>query len=1284
VPSRDGFPPRPDGPAASAYPRPAPVSTPFGFNTGYVEDLYAQYLENPESVSPRWREFFADYSPGPAFAAPAASSDGDIQEAAVVEARPLQARRPEPESKPAPSAPTPPAGDGARAETKAPAPAKPAGGAPPPAAPERPTPEGVTLKPLRGAAARIVENMEASLEIPTATSVRQVPVKLMAENRRLINGHQRTVGGDKVSFTHLIAYALVQALKKVPAMNYGFRREPGQDGKADILQRVESESVNFGLAIDIEKKGQRSLLVPNVKSAQEMSFAEFLGAYNDVVKRARDGRLEVPDFEGTTVTLTNPGMIGTAMSVPRLMSGQGLILAVGAIEYPPEYQALPEAEIARLGISQVMTITSTYDHRVIQGAESGEFLAHVAELLTGKHEFYEGVFRDLGLTTPPLRRSTDSTPVLGQHDEWAAIEKNARVLQLVRAYRVRGHLMADLNPLGTEFRLHDELDPASYGLTIWDLDRVFYTGGLGTSGGALAGKDRLALREILDILWETYTRHVGVEFMHISDPTEKRWLIERIEPQRLCDPLSLEQKRRILDRLNAAEAFERFIHTKYIGHKRFSLEGAETLIPILDQILSDAADQEVQEVVIGMAHRGRLNVLANVLSKPYKNVFSEFEGHIDIGTAHGSGDVKYHLGATGTHTAPSGATTGLTLAANPSHLEAVSPVVEGMVRAMQEARGDRERDDVIPILIHGDAAFAGQGVVAETLNFSQLEGYKTGGTVHVVVNNQIGFTTLPMHARSTLYATDVARMIQAPIFHVNGDDPEAAIRVARLALDFRQVFNKDVVIDMVCYRQHGHNEGDEPSYTQPLMYEKIKGHRSVRKKYTELLLRRGDMDPEAAERMLDDFHQKLQEAFDQTKELTEKGSKPETAVRVTLEESPVSVPRDDVDTRARREDLEAVVQVLMTTPEGFQVHPKLGRLLERKGEQFESGKIDWAFAEALAFGTLLVEGTPVRLSGQDSGRGTFSQRHAVLYDQTDGHPYVPLNHVREGQARFQVYDSLLSEYGVLGFEYGYSVASPETLVLWEAQFGDFVNGAQITIDQFITAAEEKWNQQSRLVMLLPHGFEGQGPEHSSARLERFLQQGAEENIIVANFSTAANYFHALRRQMKRKVGKPLVVMTPKSLLRHPQVVARPEELSDGQFNLIYPAETEPEAAKRVVFCTGKVYYDLLKAREEMETPAEAAIVRVEQLYPFPEDEVRAELERFAHAEQVIWAQEEPQNMGSWTFMQPLFNDLLLDLHGDCNRRVRYVGRAPSASPATGSAKVHAAEQEQLVADALSG
>jgi len=1221
-----------------------PTVSTLGFNTGYVEELYRQYLENPESVSESWREFFADYKPGESFVAAAEARPSAEPKRLVSGERP--------------------GGDGAAAES---------------IAPELP-PEEVEAQPLRGSAARIVENMEASLGIPTATSVRTVSVRLLAENRALINDYQRHVGGEKVSFTHLIAWAVVQALKAFPVMNSTFRRDDGTP------VHVQPKTINLGIAIDLERRGKRTLLVPNIKHAERMNFAQFLGAYNDIIARARDGRLDVADFQGTTATITNPGMIGTVMSVPRLMPGQGVIVGVGAIGYPAEYTALPADMISRLGLSQVMTITSTYDHRVIQGAESGAFLAYIDELLQGQHGFYERVFADLGIPYQPYRLVQDTTPLLGGLEnghELTMIQKQAAVLQLIRAYRVRGHLQADVNPLGYEWSYHPELDPATYGLTIWDLDRTFVTGGLG-------GKDIAPLREILDILRQTYTRKVGIEFMHISDPTERRWLQERIEPVRAADPISPEMRRRILQKLNAAEAFERFLHTKYIGHKRFSLEGAESLIPLLDAILSDAADQEVEEVVIGMAHRGRLNVLANILGKPYEVIFSEFEGSIDPNTIQGSGDVKYHLGAKGVHRAPSGAEVKITLASNPSHLEAVDPVVEGMVRAKQDqlrrrrvdAPGGDYYDAVIPILIHGDAAFAGQGVVAETLNLSQLRGYKTGGTIHIVINNQIGFTTTPADARSSTYATDIARMIQAPIFHVNGDDPEACVRVARLALDYRQVFNKDVVIDLLCYRVHGHNEADEPTYTQPLLYKKIAQKRSVRKLYTEMLLRRGDMKPEEAEQMLDDYQARLQEAFERTQHLKEK----DPGAVLQLDEQPKEEPPlPEVETAARKEDLEAVVQALVQLPENFHIHPKLERQFKRRGVLFyKEKKIDWAFAEALAFGTLLLEGTPVRLSGQDSRRGTFSQRHAVLYDQETGEEYIPLNHIREGQAELLIYDSLLSEYAVCGFEYGYSVASPESLVLWEAQFGDFANGAQIIFDQFISAAEEKWGQQSGLVCLLPHGYEGQGPEHSSARLERFLQLCAQQNMIVGNLTTPANYFHVLRRQARMPSKKPLILMTPKSLLRHPLAVSTPEELWNGRFQEIYPAETDPAETRRLLLCTGKVYYDLLEAMMQDEASRrQIGLLRIEQLYPFPKAALQAELARYRDVKDVVWVQEEPANMGAWSYMQPRLNALLEMLHGDCSRRVRYIGRPEGASPATGSAKVHQLEQERIVRRALS-
>ncbi|NNF58152.1 MAG: multifunctional oxoglutarate decarboxylase/oxoglutarate dehydrogenase thiamine pyrophosphate-binding subunit/dihydrolipoyllysine-residue succinyltransferase subunit [Rhodothermaceae bacterium] len=1247
----------------------------FGFNSGYVEDLYAQYLQNPQSVSENWREFFADFQPGPGYAPTVYDVEGADVETATAP----------PEVAPIAAPPREPSGDGTTVAPEAPPRLEPvptetrkAPEAPRPAAPPIDVPEGAEVTPLRGVPAKIVENMEASLTIPTATSVREVPVKLLAENRRLINRRQQATGGNKVSFTHLIAYAIVRALEQVPAMNATYRLN--DEGKPE---RIDPVGANLGLAIDIEKKGKRQLLVPNIKQAQGLSFAEFLGGYNDLIKRAYGGNLEVDDFQHTTATLTNPGMIGTAMSVPRLMPGQGVIIGVGAIGYPTQYAGMSKEQLSRLGLSEVMTLTSTYDHRVIQGAESGEFLRYIAEQLTGHHGFYDAVFQSLGLHIPPFRAQSDSTPSLGRRgvgaDRSDKVEKQARVLQLIRAYRVRGHLLADTNPLGYEPRLHTELDPASYGLTVWDLDRMFIT-------GRLAGKDKLPLRDILDILWDTYTGHIGVEFMHISSFEEKTWLMERIEPQQFRDPIAPSRKKRMFEKLNSAEALEQFIHTKYIGHKRFSLEGAETMIPILDAIISDAADQETDEVVMGMAHRGRLNVLTNIIGKPYRKVFDEFEGTIDPNSIHGSGDVKYHLGEEGTYAAPSGATTKLTLASNPSHLEAVNPVVEGMVRAKQQRLVEKHptmpekelRDRVLPILVHGDAAFAGQGVVTETLNLSQLDGYRTGGTIHLVVNNQIGFTTLPMHARSSAYATDVARAIQAPIFHVNGDDPEAAIRVARLALDFRQVFNKDVVIDLICYRKYGHNEGDEPSYTQPLMYAAIDGHRSVRKLYLEYLLRRGELTPEGADEILDDFRAQLDRAFEETKELAEQHKDREIVPRPEHISS-----EEDVETSVSREALERVMRTLVDLPDDFAVHKKLGRQIQRRETQFESGTIDWAFAEAMAFGTLLMEGTPVRLSGQDSGRGTFSQRHAILYDQTDAHRYLPLNHVSEDQARFQVYDSLLSEYAALGFEYGYTVADPEALVLWEAQFGDFVNGAQIMIDQFITAAEAKWGQTSRLVMLLPHGFEGQGPEHSSGRLERFLQACAEDNIIVANYSTPANYFHALRRQIKREARKPLIVMTPKSLLRHPLAVSTVEDLTGGQYQPLIPAEADPAAVKRLVFCSGKVYYDAVKAREGMDNPETVALARLEQFYPFPAKAIAAELERFKEVDEVVWLQEEPANMGAWFFVRSRFDVLLEHLHdGDCRHRVRYAGRAAAASPATGSGTIHAAEQEALLRQAL--
>ena len=1233
-----------------------------GFNTGYIEELYKQYLDDPDSVSESWREFFADYHPDASFL-PASQTTGDGEPtAAPTDQDP--APEPTPQAREAPAEPA--RGDGA---------------APPIRAASAPSidEDEVEVQALTGPSAKIVENMEDSLGIPTATSARTMPVKLLQENRALLNDYQKQVGGEKVSYTHIIGYALVQGLKKYPDMNSTFRRD--EEGTP---QHVKPDQINLGLAIDVERRGKRTLLVPNVKDAGSYNFAEFLGIYNDLIVRARNNDLELSDFQGTTATLTNPGMIGTSMSVARLMPGQGVIVGAGAIGYPPEYRGYDPEVASKAGVSPVMTLTSTYDHRVIQGATSGAFLNHVEELLMGEHDFYRDLFGSLGVPHQPFRMAPDSTPQLGQHepkDELDMTEKQAAVLQLIRAYRVRGHLQADTNPLGYEWQYHSELDPASYGLTVWDLDREFITGGLG-------GEEKLPLREILSILRKAYTSKVGTAFMHLSDPQEKRWIQNRIEPMRDAEPPSQKERRHIMKKLNAAEAFERFLHTKYIGHKRFSLEGAETMIPIIETLLADAADEGVQDVVMGMAHRGRLNVLANIIGKPYEEIFSKFEGNIDPNTTQGSGDVKYHLGAGGTFASKNGNEITLSLASNPSHLEAVNPVVEGMARAKQnllrdqhpEAEEDDYHDAVMPLLVHGDAAFPGQGVVAETLNLSKLRGYTTGGTVHLVINNQIGFTTPPGDARSTTYATDLARAIEAPIFHVNGDDPEACVRIARLAFEYRQRFNKDVVIDMMCYRVHGHNEGDEPTFTQPLLYEKIEEKRSPRKLYTEMLLRRGDIEPDEAEQMLDDYRGRLQEAFDRTKDLEEKDADEALEERIQRQ-GDARLP--SVDTGTKHEYLERVVDVLTDLPDDFHVHPKLKRQFDKRDTLFyEEERIDWAFAETLAFGSLLQEGTRVRLSGQDSRRATFSQRHAVLIDQESGEEYTPLNNLADDQARLLIYDSLLSEYAVAGFEYGYSVMDANALVCWEAQFGDFANGAQIVWDQFLSAAEQKWGQTSSLVALLPHAYEGQGPEHSSARLERFLQLCAEQNMIVANFSTPANYFHALRRQVKRDVNKPLVIMTPKSLLRHPKCVSTPQELTDGGVQEVIPADTDPAATTRHILCSGKVYYDLVKALEDDDRRDEVAITRLEQFYPFPEAELRDELERYADADETVWVQEEPKNMGAWTFVRSRLDDLLEALHGPCEQRIQYIGRPASASPATGSAKVHDREQEHIVHDAI--
>ncbi|BBK44782.1 2-oxoglutarate dehydrogenase subunit E1 [Allostella vacuolata] len=881
-----------------------------------------------------------------------------------------------------------------------------------------------------------------------------------------------------------------------------------------------------------------------------------------------------------------------------------------------------------------------------------------------------------GQIRPPL--------ATGQDAARKAIQASIRALMLIRAYRVRGHMIAALDPLGIEKRpVHADLDPASYGFDEDDWDQPIYI-------DRVLGRETASLREIVQILTDTYCQSIGVEFMHIMDPEQRIWIQERVEGERNQTDFTPEGKRAILERLTAAETFERFADRRYTGTKRFGLEGGESLIPALEQIVKRGGQLGVRELVLGMPHRGRLNVLANFMGKPFSAIFSEFQGNsAKPDDVQGSGDVKYHMG-TSADREFDGNVVHLSLSANPSHLEAVNPVTLGKVRAKQRQRGDVEKNQVVGLLMHGDAAFAGQGVVAETLMLSELRGYRTGGTINVVVNNQIGFTTAPAYARSGPYCTDVAKMVQAPIFHVNGDDPEAVVHVARVATEFRQRFKRDVVIDMVCYRRHGHNEGDEPAFTQPEMYRHIESLTTTRQIYAERLARAGVIQAGDADGMVDRFTQMLDAEFNAAKSY--KPNKADWLEGAWAGLGTATADDRRGETAVPEDHLREVGAALTTVPGDFNLNRKIARQLEAKKKMFETGEgIDWATGEALAFGTLCTEGTPVRLSGQDVGRGTFSQRHAVLVDQQTENRHVPLNGIRKNQAPFEVWDSPLSEEAVLGFEYGFTLADPQGLVLWEAQFGDFANGAQVIIDQFICSGESKWLRMSGLVMLLPHGYEGQGPEHSSARLERFLQLSAEDNMQVVNLTTPANYFHALRRQMRRSFRKPLIVMTPKSLLRHKRAVSKLAEFGPGSsFHRVLWDDADLGAAKplvadekirRVVLCSGKVYYDLLEGREARGVD-DVYLMRVEQLYPFPAEKLALELKRFPNAD-VVWCQEEPRNMGAWYFVDRRIEEVLAGLDGKA-KRPTYVGRPDSASTATGLLRRHNEEQEALVATALAG
>jgi multifunctional 2-oxoglutarate metabolism enzyme len=1236
----------------------------FGANDWLVEEMYERYQSDPTSVPSEWVTYFQNNPQvGSSVAQSSAPKGGTPPTPKAV--TPPNISMPGTPAPVAPAAVTPAAPVATPVAPPAPVQTTPSQQvvrdiAATPATPADPiakpiptlvTPSASKLEPIRGVSARVVQSMEASLTVPTATSVRAIPAKLMIDNRIVINNHLKRGRGGKVSFTHIIAYAMIKALRAMPEMN-AFYGE--LDGKPALGT---PDHINLGIAIDLAKPdGSRQLLVPSIKGCEALEFGQFWVAYEQIVKKARAGTLTVEDYAGTTVSLTNPGTIGTVHSVPRLVQNQGLIIGVGAMDYPAEFQGASEETLARMAVSKVITLTSTYDHRVIQGAQSGDFLRRIHELLLGADGFYDEIFTALRIPYEPIRWAPDFAVTKDEE-----IDKTARVQQLIHAYRTWGHLMADIDPLVYLQRNHPDLDVRTHGLTLWDLDREFATGGFG-------GKNFLPLRKILGILRDAYCRSVGIEYMHISNPAERKWVQEKVEG--VSGIPAREEQLRILRKLNSAEAFESFLQTKFVGQKRFSLEGGESVIPLTDAIVSAAAESGLDEVCIGMPHRGRLNMLANIAGKSVGQIFQEFQGHYAENQVHGSGDVKYHLGTEGVFTAESGATTKIYLAANPSHLEAVNPVLEGIVRAKQDRLNTKGSYTVLPILLHGDASFAGQGVNAETLQLSQLPGYRTGGTIHIVVNNQVGFTTSPSSSRTSRYSTDVAKLIEAPVFHVNGDDPEACVRVARLAFEYRQEFNKDVVIDMVCYRRRGHNEGDEPSFTQPLMYKLIDAKRTTRTLYTDALVGRGDITPAEAEEIARDYQAQLEEVFASVANY-EEHSDPNFVV-------PVVPNAEDVPTFISEQLIREIAATQTAIPEGFNIHPKLLPQLQKRAESINDGTIDWSTGEMLAFGSLLKEGRPVRLAGQDSRRGTFSNRHAVIIDKENGNEWTPLRSLISDANQFFVIDSLLSEYAAMGFEYGYSVVREEALVLWEGQFGDFANGAQTVVDEFISSALQKWGERSSVVLLLPHGYEGQGPDHSSARIERFLALCAEKNMTVAQPSTPASYFHLLRFHAANPKRRPMVVFTPKSMLRLKAAASSISDFTSGTF-LPVIGDTTVNNASRLIFCSGKIYHDLVAERARL-NDSSTAIVRVERLYPLPIAQMEVEAKKHPNAN-LLWVQDEPANQGAWPHVA-LSTTESIGGTGVDSRVLRRISRRASASPATGSHHLHEDEAKALMDEAF--
>lgn len=1230
----------------------------FGTNEWIVEDMREAYLADPASVTQSWREFFSEnpqYLAGQSPAMPSkplsASVGVQIPGAATASA----SRRPVLASEDVSRSDLPPA---PTAQFKSPTSPYAYNQAHSDASESS---NGVveSVDTLKGASARTAKNMEASLQIPTATSARAIPAKVLIENRLLINTHLASTRGGKVSFTHLIAWALVESLAEMPEMNVAYTLD--EKGKPALHNPAH---VNLGLAIDVPSaNGERRLLVPSVKNADTLDLAGFIDAYDALVVKARKGQLTVDDFKDTTATLTNPGMIGTLNSVPRLMPGQGLIMGVGAMTYPAAFAGASPETLARQAVGKVLTLSNTYDHRVIQGAQSGELLRLMERKLMGLDGFWNRSFKALRIPHEPVHWDQDVT-----YDPLADAGKPARVAELIHAFRQRGHLAADTDPLAYRLRRHPDLNFSSYGLSLWDLDRVFPTGGLG-------GKDRATLREILQMLRDAYSRYVGVEYMHIQDPAQRRWWQERMEG--VTPSIDTAERRRILTKLMQAEAFEVFLQTKYVGQKRFSLEGGESLIVLLDRLIDDAAHDGIEEAAIGMAHRGRLNVLTNIAGKSYGQVFDEFDGNY-LTNGQGSGDVKYHLGTTGTFTGTDDVTTKVSLAANPSHLETVDGVLEGIVRAKLDRSGSGADGsyNVLPILVHGDAAFAGQGVVYEVLNMSQLPGYHTGGTIHVIVNNQIGFTTGNALGRSTTYPSDLAKGLQVPIFHVNGDAPESVARVARWAWEYRQEFHKDVIIDLVCYRRRGHNEGDDPSMTQPVMYNLIDRKPSTFSVYTTNLVGRGDLTEEQCEQLLDAYRDNLEHILNEAR-----------AGHLNADTPAYSGPKagetsHSQPTAVAREVIERIGDAQVSVPEGFEVHSKLMNLLRKRQTMSRQGGIDWGFGELLAFGSLLMEGVPVHMTGEDVRRATFAQRHAVMHDQRNGSEWTPLDYLTPNQAKLSIVDSLLSEYGAMAFEYGYSVERSEGLNIWEGQFGDFANGAQTVIDEYVSSAEQKWGQHSGLVLLLPHGLEGQGPDHSSARIERYLQLCAQDNMRVVQPSTPANHFHTLRDQARREPHRPLILISPKQMLRLKVAVSPVEDFISGGMQTVI-GETDPEVlaaaaankVDRVLLCSGRIYWDLLAHRQHAEDK-HTAIVRLEQLYPLDEPALLEALAPFAGAE-LVWVQDEPRNQGAWPWLALHLPDSIT-----AGRLPRVVARPEAAAPAVGTSAAHVAQQKLILNEAF--